>query len=80
MRKIVSYYSLECCVSCKGVLRDKEVMHSSGTCPNCGNTNVSTVVDCFKKVAVKIQINPKWKFWVKIYENAWEDDFKLEKG
>ena len=78
MRKIVKYYSLNCCVSCKQVLKDHEQSYSSGTCPKCGNTSKGTITDCFKKVAVKIQVSSRWKFWTKTYINEWEDNFKLE--
>jgi len=77
MSKPVEYFSVTCCVACKEPLNDNEVMYSSGTCPECGNINDSTIVDHFKKLAVRVQINPKWKFWLKTYTSLWAEDFKL---
>ena len=75
MDKLIKYYSVYCCVECKSDVGLNKMMYSGGTCPNCGNTSGSTVVECFKRIAVKTQINPKWKFWAKTYLHQWRDDY-----
>jgi len=79
MSELIKYFSVDCCIKCNWNLGFDKKMYSGGTCPNCGNTNRSTVVDCFKRLAVKVQINSRWKFWLKTYEYSWADEYKLEK-
>ena len=74
----IEYFNQCLCVKCEQILTFSQVMDSRGTCPKCGNTNNSTVVDYIKRPVVRITTNPLWKFWAKRYRYMWADDFKIE--
>lgn len=51
------------CKTCHHELNRHELMYSSGTCPYCGHTNTSTVVDYYKKAYKNVCINPDRKWY-----------------
>jgi len=38
-------------------------MYSHGTCPHCGNTKDSTIVDYIREVHRDVYDSPRWMFW-----------------
>lgn len=63
-----TYYNINSCVKCDTPINNSQRMHSNGTCPFCGWTNNSTIVDSRKKTIKQTRINPFWKFWKKQFK------------
>lgn len=59
----VTHFPAFICSACDMPIGKHAMMHSSGTCPLCGNSNNSTVVDCYKRIYKKTEIRPWWKVW-----------------
>lgn len=70
MKKLTYHYSLNLCIKCQRALSQSDRMHSNGTCPHCGNTNDSTVVNTTKCVYTMTRINPWWKPWKKQFKRT----------
>lgn len=49
---ISNWYSFPVCIKCCNVLTDYQKMYLNGTCPYCGNTSKSTVID-YKKITIR---------------------------
>lgn len=58
-----NWYSFSVCQDCENRLSSDEKMYSGGTCPHCGNTNDSTIVDCIKVTIRSHNPNPWWKLF-----------------
>jgi len=57
------WYTVYKCVSCLNNLSNYERMYSHGTCPHCGNTKDSTIVDYIREVHRDVYDSPRWMFW-----------------
>jgi len=56
---IGKWFTHKVCLDCEHFLTDTEEMYSSGTCPHCGHTNDSTIVDS-KKLIIRKHDPNKW--------------------
>lgn len=52
------YITKNHCIECNCVLTYKEMFYSNGTCPHCGHTNSSTIVDVKKVLYVEESRKP----------------------